>query len=159
MTRWSVTLPILTVVAVAAIGCGEKSNDDGSAAGPPSRAEFVKQANAICISARTGLARKIRAYEQLGAGQDAEERVDASHFVYLPAIETQLRKVEELTMDLGIPSGDAGRINKILDAEKDGIDAVAVKPKVRSIAIAERSFKEADRLFRAYGLDSCANGA
>lgn len=149
----------ITVIGVAA-GCGSSSDESSpeaqseSAAASipsPSKAQFITQANAACEKARAGLAGRVSDFEQRREGRKPLAGADMVHFVYLPTMETQIWRIEEL----GVPLGEEERIDAMLDAERSGVDANAVKAKVPSIAAAEREFVEADRLFRAYGLYAC----
>src|ERR1044072_4943902 len=149
------------VATAVAMGCGSSSDGQSgteahsgrtvAAVPSPSRAEFVEQANATCAKARAGLAGRVSRFERLRNGRKTEPGADMVHFVYLPAMETQIWRIEEL----GVPPGEEEQIDAMLDAERFGVDANAVKALVPSIAAAEREFAEADKLFRAYGLHAC----
>lgn len=157
--RLSMVAALVALVAIVA-GCGSSSDESTSeaqsgstaAARPsPSKAEFIKQANAACEKARAGLAGRVADFEQRREGRKPLAGADMVHFVYLPTMETQIWRIEEL----GVPPGEEARIDAMLDAERSGVDANAVKARVPSIAAAEREFAEADKLFRAYGLHAC----
>jgi hypothetical protein len=146
-------LAVAMAIAMVAVGCGGDS-DDAADNAPPSKAEFVKQANAVCERERAGLMERVAEFERRRAGRRPEPGADVVHFVYLPTIEAQIFRIEELD----VPRGEQTRIDTLLDAERFALDAVAVMPRVPSIAVAERNFAEADKQLRAYGLSSCANG-
>jgi hypothetical protein len=153
----------LSIAGVVAAGCGGGGDAaTGTAASTatsnpttvktPTKAEFLAQANAACRKVRTGLAQRVARFERGGEGGKTEPLADAVHFVFLPTIEAQVFEIEKL----GAPAGQAEQINHLLDAERDAIDRVAVKPRVASVAIAEKQFGEPNRLFKAYGLSACA---
>lgn len=146
-------LAVGITVALAGCGGGEGGDASLSTESPPTRAEFVKKANAACGRARAGLEEREREFEQRSAGRALAPGVDMVHFVFLPTIEAQVK----LLQGLKVPQGDEERVDAILDAERFTIDALAVMPKVPSVAWAERHFAKADRLLRAYGLDACTN--
>jgi hypothetical protein len=148
--RPTILLAIAISIAIVALGCGGGS-DQASTTSPPSKAEFVKQANAACERARAGLGKRVSDFERQRAGRKPEPGADMVHFIYLPTMEAQIFMIEEL----GVPRGEEKWIDALLDAERFGVDAVAVKPRVPSMAAAEREFAKADNLFLAYGLDSC----
>jgi hypothetical protein len=141
-------------IAVAVSGCG---GDDSGASGTRttttsmlSKAVFVKQANAACLDERAKLPQRLADFKrENSAGQ--RSILDMVHAVYLPTIEAQTWRIEEL----GAPRGDEARVDAILDELRTAVDAVAVIPNVPSIAAADRHFGLTDRLLRAYGLLSC----
>lgn len=144
-------------LVIGAGGCGDSgdSASDSSVAEDvrPSRAEFVKQANAACQRERAGLAERTSEFEKQQASLETKPvpGADAVHLVYLPTMEAQIWRIEEL----GVPHGEAASIDELLDAERSAVDTVAVKTTVPSIVTAERHFAEADKLFQAYGLTAC----
>lgn len=148
--RPRILLTLATAIALVG-GCGGGGEDD---AGPtkPTKAEFIKQANAACEEERAGLMKRVADFERNRSGGRPEPGADMVHFVYLPTMEAQVFRIEEL----GVPRGESIRIDMMLDASRFAIDAVAVKPRVPSMEAAERHFAEADKLFLEYGLDSCA---
>lgn len=145
-------------VALFVTSCGDGGDDDTSTVSTLSRAEFIKQANRACREERAGLMKEVSEFERNRSPGKTRPYSDAVHFIYLPIMEAQIWRIGELGTP---PRGDAGRIEAMLDAEKFAIDELATTPRVPSIAAAEREFVEADKLFRAYGLHSCAaaNGA
>lgn len=149
-------MPILLAVAASAAlvvaGCG--GGDEASSASTLSKAEFVKRANAVCRKERAGLAGRIAEFEQRRGGKKPRPYADAVHFVVLPTIESEIWKIESI----GTPVGEKERIRVLLAAERSALDSVAVKPRVPSIEAARQPFDRSGRMFRAYGLSSCANG-
>jgi hypothetical protein len=140
------------VVALAP-GCG--GGDDSSAdAGPPSKAEFIAKANAACRETRALMAKDRREFERARAGTKPEPgSVDMVHLVYIPAMEDQVTRIELLRE----PRGQAEQIDELLDVARRSIDNSATDLRIPSIAEAEPYFAKSDRLYRAYGLDDCAN--
>jgi hypothetical protein len=145
-----------TSIVVTSVGCGGGDADTStSTTAPLSKAQFLKQANAACAKERAGLAQRVAKYERLRGGREPAPGADMVHFIFLPTIEAQILRIEEI----GVPRGQAGQVGAILDAERRSVDSVAVIQRVPSIAKAVRQFAEADKLLRAYGLDACANGS
>jgi hypothetical protein len=136
-------------IATTTAGCGGDS-EDASGNSRITKAEFVEQANEACERERAGLMQRVSEFERRRPDKPLPG-ADAVHLVYLPTMEAQIWRIEEL----GIPRGEAGHIDAALDAGRFAVDAVAVKPRVPSIATAESHFAEADKLLRAYGLKSC----
>lgn len=145
-------LAVVMSIAMLAVGCGG-SGGDHPGGSLFTKVEFIRQANAACERERAGLMERISDFERRRPSPPLPG-ADMVHLVYLPTIERQVWRIEEL----GVPRGETGPIEAMLDAEGLAIDAVAVIPKVLSIAATERYFATADRLFRAYGLPFCATG-
>jgi hypothetical protein len=162
----TISAAALAIAAVMA-GCGSDSDEgstsqtraDGTSVtqsedvpAPLGKAEFVARVNAACREEQAGLTKRVAEFERRQSGPP-EPGADAVHFVFLPTMEAQVWRIEEL----GVPRGETGRIDAMLDAERFAVDAVAVTPRVPSVAAAARHFANADRLFRAYGLSSCVS--
>lgn len=141
-------------LAILVVGCGDGDEEVSSIEAPPIKAEFIKQANATCERERAGLTERVADFERVRAPGKPLPKADAVHFVYLPTMEAQIWRIEQLE----VPRGEQGRVDAMLDAERQAVDTVAVIDRVPAIATAERYFRGADRLFRRYGLQACANG-
>lgn len=158
IARATTSLAVAATVALAIAGCGGGEEDDApQSTGPPSlsKAEFIKRANAACSKERAGLAERMATFKGRLNGRRPEPYADAVHFVFLPTVESEIRAVETV----GVPAGEKERLRVLLAADRTAVDAVAVTPKVPSVAAAEEHFKRADRMFRAYGLSACAHGS
>lgn len=118
------------------------------------KAEFLERANAVCRKVKAGRAQKIATYERRTAGEKPGTYVDVAHFVFLPAVEEEIVRVNAI----GPPVGEREHLRLVLNAELVAIGAVTVNPKVATIAAAEQYLVKSGRLLRAYGLSACANG-
>jgi hypothetical protein len=118
-----------------------------TAGSPPSKAEFVRQANAVCRETRAGLADEIADFERHRAPNGA----DAVHFVLLPTMEEEISGVEELD----IPPSAERRVNWLLFRQKSTLDNLAIMSHV-SVEAAKRRFAGPGRQLTAYGLSACA---
>jgi hypothetical protein len=154
-TRRTILLACLVLSIGAGIGCGGE-DDGGATAAGGGKAEFISKANAACAKESSSLMGRARTFEKRRAEADVppEPYVDAVHFVFLPIVEEQINRIEELKL----PAGEARRIDDMLDTNRSAIDIVATMPKVPSIAAARRHFADAEKLFLAFGLSACANG-
>jgi len=153
MIRPAALLAVTASVAFAVLGCGG-GGDPTSVSTAPSKAEFITQANAACKQARAKMAVTRREFERVNAGRThAPGSIDMVHFVYLPAMEDQVTFVRLLTE----PRGETEKIQELLAAARTAIDRAATVPRIPTLAAAEAYFGRSDRLYRAYGLDACAN--
>jgi hypothetical protein len=158
-------------LALAVIGCGK---DEGAATGsainkpapgkieegPPSKAEFTKQAEAVCRKARDRQRREAVAYSREHRKElaklkpiPAEEKIILA--TVLPAIQ---REAEELRA-LDIPKGDEKKIEAITTGIERGVKRARKDP-YDSISFEDPSkyaFRRVGLQIRAYGLNDCRN--
>lgn len=143
-------------VTAAGTGCGNGTAETLSSSSL-GRADFLKRANAACAQEKAEGRERAATILKLRRHNDETGEVvyaDLVHFVFLPTIEAELVRIAELRP----PLRDAQRIEEIMAAEKAAIDEVAVMKRIASIEAAKRHFIAAGKLFRDYGLSSCANG-
>jgi hypothetical protein len=136
---------LLLVLALLLAGCG---SDDSE---PLSRAEFKKQANAICSQGeKERLSAINRSVEEAGGGAAAENKR------LMDLIRNQLVPIASQTYDeiseLDSPEGDEEKVQRMLASFEEGVQELRDNP-VK--ALRENSFLQADSLAKAYGLDSC----
>lgn len=141
--------------SLIAAGCGGGGSEK-SASTPLTKAEFIARANAICAKEKAGLATKVALFlkKQTHAKPREVLNAEVAHYVLLPAIENETWKIEEL----GVPAGDKERLSVMLNTEWYAIDHTAVKKLVASIPSVYQPFAASAKLFRSYGLPTCANG-
>jgi hypothetical protein len=150
-----VVLTCLCVLAVA--GCGSGSSTTGSpavgtAAPPLPKAKFLSQGNALCSKAVKEQANVVSSFVE--AGQKSGKTLppsaieDLAREKILPIANRMVDELEEL----GAPTQDRDRVNKVLDEFKEGI---ALAEEAPSEYWAGRAFKSADALAASYGLAKC----
>jgi hypothetical protein len=100
------------VVALALIGagCGSDSIGSGDSAAP-TKAEFIKQGDAICQKANELEIARLKALEGPGGSAEADQEKQL-RVVILPAV----RKEAEEIGDLVPPEGDGGKVKAIVVA-------------------------------------------
>jgi hypothetical protein len=144
--------------ALFATGCGDDApaGDTTTAAGasgpttpsgvPPSRPEFIAQADAICRRTSRELDRAGEEAFQGAPSLEVVERYVADEFV--PATRAELAEIRELAP----PAGDEADVDAILDAAEGAVEALADDP-----SLFERGspFSEANRLAADYGFEAC----
>ena len=147
----------LTALMVAAalplglIACGG-DDDEG-----PSKEDFVKDANAICVKTNAEV-------EQVAsdAFADPEKPEPREAQAYLAELVPILRQQQLDLEDLEKPKDDEEEIEAILTAADTGITALAEGSKNEDQALAvviagDETFAEANKLATDYGLDECAS--
>lgn len=160
--------PILALAALALliVGCGGGDEATGSAnggassvSGPPTKAEFIKQAEAICEKARKDRYAEVENYWRAHRSElepldptAREEEVDRA--ITIPGVLKEAREVGALPM----PTGDA----KTIAAFVAGIEVGVKKARAHPYSISHEigsvyPFTKANDLIRSYGITDCEN--
>lgn len=151
-------LLVLTGVLAAllvAVGCGDSDSDSSSESARLTKAEFIKQADAICKKTEAERTSGIKAfYKKVGAdptkalsGKQGEEMV----FV---AIVPPLEKQAEELRALGVPSEKAA---EAIMVEFDEALAAFIKLSESGEEETEDPFSDVNQNSRKYGLKTCNN--
>lgn len=137
-------------LALALLACG--SGEGETSTGPiPSKAEFLRQGNAICVQAR-------REIEKVYGRYTKKPRPDAllnrlSQELVIPATEKEVRRLRAL----GAPRGEGQRVERILAAIEEGIEnGERDRRTLRATGGTEYAFQKALELELDYGLEKCA---
>jgi len=137
-------LAVLAVAALAFGGCG--SDDEASI----TKAEFTKQANAICEKSSDERVAEFRARASVkGLGND-QSREEAVVEAFIEPFEEMIGELE----DLGAPEGDEEKIEAIFNSMEQGVSDLEKDPLV-VFESEEQMFNEANKLASEYGLTSC----
>lgn len=138
---------VLALCGAAAIlsGCG--SSGDTTAA--LSKAQFIKQADAICRQAdKQQNAALISAQKELkGKKQTQKEQEELVTDVGLPPIQEEAEQIA----DLGAPKGDEDEIAAIVSGIEEAVDKAEADP-----SKALESFARVDKMSTEYGFKDCA---
>jgi hypothetical protein len=135
--RWIGGLVIGIVVFAALVsGCGEDSATSSSL----TKAEFVKQANAICAKRKQAWQTGLASYEKEVKAQNAENEIEAQVEIaegvmkesMLPALQEQLKSLEGLSA----PEGSEKQVAKMLQNLSKGLKRVE-KAGVKDMASVE----------------------
>jgi hypothetical protein len=125
--RWIVGMLVLAVTIGSLIsGCGD--GDEASA--DVTKAQFTKEAEAVCAERKEGWAAAIDAYNKELAADDKlefkEGRMRAEALVkdsLLPILKTELEALE----DLDVPEADEAKIDKMLQTRSRGVEELEDK--------------------------------
>lgn len=126
-----------------AAGCG------GGGDSAPTKAEFVEEANAICIQGEKNRSAKLqsltREYGSLPAKSIQEKGIVELAGVY----EATIRELAALEP----PAGDGATVKKIIEAMEDSAQKVKQDPGTALTGTVQ--FKQANERAQAYGLTKC----
>lgn len=173
MPKSTSTFPVLFLVALALVitGCGGGSDDETSSAGgdtslaksnnevAPDKAEFVKQAEAICNKSNTERFNEAVKYRKKYAKEldtmspiPREEKIISA--VVLPSVQKEAEELGELVP----PKGDEKKIAEIVSLVEKGVKEAEKDPYSISFEVpSEYPFREAGLKIRAYGINDCRN--
>jgi hypothetical protein len=138
----------LLLIALAS-GCG------GGGDTQLSKAEFLKQANAICTKAHEKEQAKFAVFLKAHSESHLNPNDNMKALVLIigvPAIRTQVEELEALR----VPTGDAEKIAAIITGIKKGLKEVEDRP--LRVNNGPDPFTESNTLASKYGLKACANG-
>jgi len=171
-------LPALLVLAIAliAVGCGGggsgsggsgggSSSDEtssGDEAGSLSKAEFIKQADAICKEGSEEVRTEFATYlkenkiKEIGEGNESkaetEGRIEEVIEAAIPTLQQQLDGIRELAA----PPADEAQVNAYLEAAEEGIEKGEEDP-VELFTATEKVLAKSDKLAKEIGFKVCGN--
>jgi len=143
------SLSLLAVLALAlvAAGCGSSSSDSTSDA--LTKADFIKQADAICTKGNKDIT---AAAAKLGNSPSEPQIEEFASSTIVPGIQDELDQIRELTP----PAGDESKVNDFLDAADEATNKVKDDPSL--INASANPFADANKKAVAYGLKVCGQG-
>lgn len=152
-------LAACAAIAMIVGGCGGGDDNTDSTAGTDSteltKAQFVKQGNAICAKANEELNQEVeKFFKESGLGEKqspstAELKEITEDFV-TPLVGRQVEEIREL----GAPAGEEEQVEKVLAAVEEGIEKSEEDPD-SLIAGKNSAFGKANELAIDYGLKTC----
>jgi hypothetical protein len=150
MRKASIMLvPVLLGVALLA-GCGG-GDDTSSTATALTKAEFLKQGNAICAKGNKEIN---KAADQIFTKNKQPTDAQFNEFATKTAIPVIQTEIDGLGA-LSAPSGDEATVKKIVDTAQADLDKAKADPKALN---SNKLFDDANKLANSYGLTTCGNG-
>ncbi|MEJ7892717.1 MAG: hypothetical protein WKF94_08750 [Solirubrobacteraceae bacterium] len=133
--------------AVAGLGVAGCGGDDKAL----TKAEFVKQGNAICAKGNAELETEEEELIADGKAPDREELIAFFEDEVLPNVQGQIDDLAELTP----PEADQGEVDELIASAQEAIDKSEGDMEA-VVASDENPFDDADEKAGAYGLAECA---
>jgi len=151
----------LAIAAVAA-GCGGGSDstsgsDSTEASGSaPTKAVFIKEADAVCQKADVALNKEVEEYaEENGISTKKEptkdQQVELYEAVVLPNVQGQGEGIAALTP----PEGDEEAVEEITDALEEGVEDAEADPE--QLVEGKNPLADASSKATAYGMTVCGS--
>jgi hypothetical protein len=141
-------LAIATAVMTGlfAAGCGGGSDDDSL-----TKAEFIKQADAICKKAHDGFDKAFN--QAFPDGQPTQAQLNKfATSTLVPGVQGEIDDVSELEP----PAADQDQVDAILEAEQTGVDKVKANPAILSPSVKEDPLAKGQQLAKDYGMKECS---
>jgi len=136
---------VLIATAVAIAGCGGGGSDETL-----TKAEFTKQANAICKKSADRRNKVISDFvQQADPKDDPEKQQEELVQAALPTYETAAQQIDELAA----PEGDDKKVQEIVEAMEGAVKRAEADP--QTALVTNAAFKKPDQLAESYGLDDC----
>jgi hypothetical protein len=142
---------ILTVGLVLA-ACGSSNNNSTSTTAALTKAEFLKQGNAICKKGNQQI-------NQAGKAifKPKQKPTSAERNKFASAAETSIQSQINQIRALGAPSGDQAKVTAMMATAQANLNKVKQNPAL--FTSNQHPFAPAAKLLHAYGLTVCASGA
>lgn len=146
-------------IAMIVGGCGGGDETTDSTAGTDSteltKAQFVKQGNAICAEASEELNNEVQKFFKENGVAENEQPASAELAEVAEDLVTPIigREIEEIR-ELGAPAGEEQQVDKILSAAEEGVEKGEKNPD----SLLEKNggpFAKANELAIDYGLNVC----
>jgi hypothetical protein len=138
----------LAIAIVAGCGGGDDDGDSGSL----TKAEFIKQADAICANGDKTISADFEDFaEEKGIKDepDKAQQEEAIVEVVAPAVQEQADEIKAL----GAPDGDEKQIEAMLTAVEEGVEDLEENPS--QLTEGKNPLAKGSKLARDYGLEKC----
>lgn len=132
--------------------CGGDDDDDGNGGEALSKAEYIRQGDAICAEGDREIEQA--AEEQFGGSEDQPTEEEIGEFAQeevLPNLQDQIDRLRELPA----PEGDEEEVEAIYDAADEGIQQLEEAGPEGFVEQGDEAFEEANRLAGEYGFQNC----
>ncbi len=150
--RFIALLASLAALAILVAGCGG-GGDSSESTSSLTKAEFVKQGNAVCAKGNEEIQEGFEEFEKEHSSQKQPTKAqltEAIETIVLPAVRQQVEGVK----DLGAPSGEEAKVEAITDAAEEAVEKGEEDPAALTTEKAD-PFAKANELANEYGLTKC----
>ena len=144
MSKRITALAAVVALAVIAAGCGDSGEE------ALTKAEFVKQADAICKEHDKQVQVDFQSYIEESKTPPKDEGAKLIETVFFPNIESEIEELRELVP----PEGDEDQVTEMLDATEAGLEKAETEPD-RILTLEANPFGDAKQLATDYGLKVC----
>lgn len=154
--RKGILLLLAACASALVVGCGGGGGNSGEVtASSISKAQYVKQASAICESAAKQIKTDFAVFSREQAGEKSnqsggeDQAAKLVNEVFAPNVE---REIDELR-ELGAPKEDVKTVEAMLKAREEALAKVEADPKS---ALTNAPFEKSIKAAKDYGVVACA---
>jgi hypothetical protein len=133
------------------VGCGGGSTP---ATASVTRAQFIRQANAICDRLYKQQAQEMQAYRKGHGFKTVPTLKEQEQVNTAVVMDVERQKIRELG-ELPVPSGDGSTVRTFLDAMERGVRESEDAPSALASPTPPEPFEDARKLTGAYGIGLC----
>lgn len=153
MRRILLVLAVFGALAAAFLsGCGGGDDETIATTASLTKAEFVKQADAICEKYNRQGEREFKAVvekEGLGESPNRKEVAESIERVAVPILEGQIEDLRALP----VPAGEEQKVELILERQEQSLEKVEEEPLFR---VSGNPYEELNKPAADYGLVECS---
>jgi hypothetical protein len=155
-------LAAVLTVAIVAAGCGSSSEDSSGDTGSSdttetsaalSKAEFIKQGDAICTKGNKTIETEANEFAEENDVNTQKPTRAQKEEVIAAVVAPSVRKQGEEIAELGAPSGDEAEIEAIVAAVEEGADELEEDPGL--LIDNKNPLAKSSKLAASYGLKVC----
>lgn len=154
--RFVALLVALAALALIVAGCGSGGGSTSSESSSLTKAELIKQGDAICKKGDEALEEEANEFaKENGINTNKPTKAQQEEVieqVVAPALHGQAEELREL----GAPSGEAEAVEEIFDSLEKGTEELEAEPAV--LLKGTNPIEEAGKLAKEYGFKECGNG-
>lgn len=143
------TCVLLAAVVAAFVGCG--GSDETTSL---TKAQFIKQADAICKKADLVQVKNIKRLEDEKKMEDRPP-AEQNELVTTVGLDPMLKEAEEIG-GLPAPEGDEAQIEALVEAIEAGVERARKEPAEFVAYGAPDFFEKADNIAKKYGMKECS---
>jgi hypothetical protein len=146
-------LAALAAITMIAAGCGGGS-DSSSDSSSITKAQFIKQADAICAKGNKEDEAEFEKFEKENGLSEKKEptkaqQEEATSEIVVPSVQKQIEEIDAL----GAPKGDEKKIEALVASVEEGVEEIEADP--ASLTEGKNPLAKGSKLAREYGLKTC----
>jgi hypothetical protein len=150
-----ISIVLVAAVALVAIASGCGDSDSAASATPLTKAQFIKQGDAICVKSDKA---QVNAYLDYANDnpKKAETKKGQREVVVLAGLPPLKTAIEELG-ELGVPKGDEAQVEAIVGGMEKALEEAEADPSKVYESAVTTPFDKTDALARKYGFVACGD--
>jgi hypothetical protein len=148
-------LAALAALALIVAGCGSGGGSTSSESSSLTKAELIKQGDAICKKGEEALEEEANEFAKENGINTSKPTKAQQEEVLEQVVAPALRKQAEELQELGAPSGEESAVEEIFDSLEKGTEEMEEEP--GKLLNGTNPVGEASKLAREYGFKECGN--